>query len=65
MRRVYPPEKNGHGVVGCADALEPAFMQLLDRAEQAGWGHDEVLTAICVLTWRLAEPEATRAATAA
>lgn len=57
MRRVYSPDSNFDGPANCADALEPAFMQLLDRAEQAGWERSSILGALCVLTWRLADPE--------
>jgi hypothetical protein len=30
-------------------ALEPAFMQLVDRAEQAGWCSEEVLQSLALL----------------
>ena len=57
MRRVHAPCSTTPGAAGCAEALEPAFMQLVERAELAGWPRDRILAAVCVLTWRLIEPD--------
>lgn len=39
-------------------ALEPAFMQLIDRAEQAGWCSEEVVEALNRLARLAAEQDA-------
>ena len=57
MRSIHPPARKERGSSDCAEAMQAAFEQLLDRAEQAGWSRTEVLRAVCVLTWRLAESE--------
>lgn len=47
MRTIYSPSAKGaNRLEECEQALEPAFMQLIDRARQAGWCSQEVMDAL-------------------
>jgi hypothetical protein len=47
MRTIYSPSTTGEdSVEACEQALEPAFMQLIDRARQAGWCSEDVVDAL-------------------
>ncbi len=59
MRRIYPPQRGHHnGGPECEEALEPALMQLVDRAELAGWSRAQALDAMVAIAKR--EADATR-----
>lgn len=58
MRNIHPPIGNRAGSLQCADALEPAFAQLLERAALAGWKAPDVQMAVCLLTLQVIGAEA-------
>lgn len=62
MRTIYSPSGNGsERWQECVEALEPAFMQLVDRAQQAGWCTNEVVEALALLARLAAESTAKEA----
>jgi hypothetical protein len=47
MRNIYPPKGlKSERAYESIDALEPAFLQFVDRAELAGWTRAEILRAV-------------------
>jgi hypothetical protein len=56
MHEVFPSRGGPDRTLECVGAVEAAFMQLLDRAEEAGWRRDEALRAVCVLVWQSIAP---------
>lgn len=57
MRRIHSPSPS---LGDCAEAVEPALQQLVERAEEAGWDHADVLTAIGRIVDNQREPRASQ-----
>lgn len=50
MRRIHPPSTDdGERPDECRKALEPAFMQFVERAEAVGWSREEIASATAAL----------------
>ena len=62
MRTIHAPKivsnDRPDAVIDCCYSLEPAFVQLIERGEDAGWRREELLRAVELLAKHVVPDEA-------